>query len=242
VKFHPVRQILFVVILACSSLIQASGQEQNSPQQSGAATKSEPALKLLKAPPASFPKEALKEDVVGKVELSLVVDAEGHVSNATIVSGPPEFYQAALDSVKQWQFEPPAHAPAETKAYVTYGHPKPCPGPVADIGVVMLRNRLTNDKGTIVGVVDEINSRPPHYYREDMRAGVAGDMLLSVTINANGKPTKIRVVHSLSSHLDKATIKTVRAWRFKLLEGSPGSLADTFRLLIKFDPECNMGR
>jgi TonB family protein len=73
-----------------------------------------------------------------------------------------------------------------------------------------------------------------------MKSGASGDMLLLVTINANGKPTKIRVVNSLSPHLDKATIKTVRAWRFKLQDGSPGSLPDTFPLVIKFDPECNM--
>jgi TonB family protein len=239
-KFRSVRQFPFVLILACGYLIQASGQAKNSTQQSDAATKSEPPLKLLKGPTVPFPEEALKENVEGKVELSLTVDAEGRVSDAKIITGPEELCQAALESVKQWQFEPPAHAPAETKAYVTYGHPKPCPGPVADIGVVFLSNRLTNDKGTIVEVVDEINLPAPHYYREDMRAGVAGDMLLSVSINANGKPTKIRVVHSLSPHLDKATIKTVRTWRFKLRPGSPGSLPDTFPLPIKFDPECHM--
>jgi protein TonB len=108
------------------------------------------------------------------------------------------------------------------------------------MGVVLLPSTLTSDKGTIVGVVDEINSPSPRYLPEDMRSGASGDMVLFVTINANGKPTKIRVGHSLSPHLDKATIKTLRAWRFKLQDGSPGSLPDTFPLVIKFDPECNM--
>ena len=111
---------------------------------------------------------------------------------------------------------------------------------MADLGVVLVSNRLTNEKGTMVEVVDEINSPMPRYYREDMKAGAAGDMVLSLTIDANGKPTKIRVVHSLSPHLDKATIKTVRTCRFKLRDGSPGSLPGTFPLPIKFDPECDM--
>jgi TonB family protein len=92
----------------------------------------------------------------------------------------------------------------------------------------------------MVDVVDETNSPMPQYYFEDMKAGAAGVMLLSVTIDANGKPTKIRVVNSLSPHLDKATIKTMRAWRFKLANSSPGSLPDIFPLVIKFDPECDM--
>jgi len=234
------RPVFLIVFLVFCFSPAAQAQVKNSPQQPDTATKSEPPVKLLKAPIAPFPEEALRKNVEGKVELSLTVDAEGHVSDAKIVSGPPELYQAALDSVKQWQFESPAHAPAETIASVTYGHPKPCPASTADLGVVLVSNRLTNEKGTMVEVVDEINSPMPRYYREDMKAGAAGDMVLSLAIGANGKPTKIRVVHSLSPHLDKATIKTVRTWRFKLRDGSPGSLPDTFPLPIKFDPECNM--
>lgn len=234
------RPALMVVVLAFSFSPAARAQAKDSSQQTDTATKPEAPLKLLKGPTVPFPEEALRKNVEGKVQLSLTVDAEGHVSDAKIVGGPPELYQAALDSVKQWQFEPPTHSPAETKAFVAYGHPKPCPASLPTMGVVFLSGALTNDKGTMVDVIDEIDSARPYYYPEDMRAGVAGDMLLSVTINANGKPTKVRVLHSLSPHLDKATIKTIRTWRFKLRDGSHGGLPDTFPLVIKFDPECNM--
>ena len=229
-----------LVFLAFCLSPAAQAQAKDPPQPPDATTKSESPLKLLKAPVALFPEEALKKNIVGKVELSLVVDAEGHVSDAKIVSGPPEFYQAALDSVKQWQFEPPAHAPAETKAFVAYGHPKPCPAQVATGGTVIPDSWLTNDKGTGVEVLDDPNWKSPHYYFEDMRAGAAGVMVLSVTVNAKGKITKVEVVHSLSPHFDKATIKTVRTWRFKLRDGSPGSLPDTFPLHIQFEPDCDM--
>ena len=229
--------IVLILLLAFCFSSAAPAQVKDSPQQT--ATKSEAPLKLLKGPAVPFPEEALRKNVEGKVQLSLVVDAEGHVSDAKILSGPPELYQAALDSVKQWQFEPPAHAPAETKASVIYSHPKPCPASVATMGVVFVPSKLTSDKGTTVGVVDEINSPRPSYSPEDMKSGASGDMLLFVTINANGKSTKIRILHSLSPHLDKAAIKAVREWRFKLQDGSPGRLPDTFPLVIKFDPECN---
>jgi TonB family protein len=234
------RPASLVVALAFCFLPAAPAQVKDSPEQPDTAPKSAPALKLLKAPMAPFPEEALRKNIVGKVDLSLVVDAQGHVSDAKIVSGPPELYQAALDSVKQWQFEPPAHVPAETKASVAFGHPNPCPAQVATIGTIIPDSWLTNDKGTGVEVLDDPNWKSPHYYFEDMRAGAAGIMVLSVTVNAKGKITRVEVVHSLSPHLDKATINTVRTWRFKLRDGSPGSLPDTFPLHIKFEPDCDM--
>jgi TonB family protein len=134
------RPVSLIAFLAFCFLPVAYAQGNNPSQQSSPAKNTSP-LKLLKGPTVPFPEEALRKNVEGKVELSLTVDAEGHVSDAKIVSGPPELYQAALDSVKQWQFESPAHAPAETIASVTYGHPKPCPGPVADMGVVLVSHR-----------------------------------------------------------------------------------------------------
>ena len=232
------RPVSLIAFLAFCFVPVAHAQANNPTQQSGSPAENTSPLKLLKAPTVPFPEEALRKNVEGKIELILTVDAEGHVSNAKVVSGPPVLHQAALDSVKHWQFEPPAHAPAETKASVIYGHPKPCPASVATMGVVFTPSKLTSGKGTIVDVVDEINSPRPSYFPEDMRPGASGDMVLFVTINADGKPTKIRVVRSISPHLDKETIKTLRAWRFKLQDGSPGSLPDTFPLVIKFDPEC----
>jgi len=42
--------------------------------------------------------------------MEIVVDSSGKVSNAKALSGTPELFKAALDNIKQWQFEPPAHA------------------------------------------------------------------------------------------------------------------------------------
>ena len=132
------RPIFRIVLLAFCFSPAARAQVKDSPQ-STTLTKSEASLKLLKSPVAPFPEEALRKNIEGKVELTLTVNAQGRVSDAKIVSGPPELYQAALDSVKQWQFEPPAHAPAETKAFVAYGHPKPCPAQVATRDTVIPR-------------------------------------------------------------------------------------------------------
>jgi TonB family protein len=237
-SFRPVPLLLFAWLgFFCSPQVLA----QNEPQTNERETNPDQhPLKLLKSPPPVFPAEALKKNVEGKVELSLIVDADGHVTDAKVLSGPPELYESALDNVKQWQFAPPAHAPAETRASIAYGHPRPCPATEATIGGVIAVSTLTNDKGKTVEAVEDTAWQSPRYYFEDMKAGAAGDMVLSVTINANGKPTKVRVVHSLSPHLDKAAIKAIRTWRFKLSTNSPGSLPDAFPMHIKFEPECPM--
>jgi TonB family protein len=164
-------QSLGLAFFVFGSTSAAYAQREPSPQNLDSFSKPAAQLKLLKSPTAPFPEEALKKNIEGKVELSLVVDAEGHVSDAKALTGPPELYQAALDSVKQWQFERPSHAPIETKVYVSYGHPKPCPGPVSTMGSVLMSNRLTNEKGTIVEIADKPDwSTPPYSRKTERRA------------------------------------------------------------------------
>jgi TonB family protein len=235
-SFRPVTLLLLVGLgFFCPRQVLAQNEPQTN--EKGASLDRQP-LKLLNSPIAPYPAEALKKQVEGKVELNLIVDAEGHVTDAEVRGGPPELYQAAIASVKQWQFTPPDHAPATTKAEVKYFYDHPCPGPISTVGTVSAVTRLTNSKGTSVDVIDDSDWSLPPYFPKERKAGVTGDLVLSVTIDAKGKPKEIKVVKSLSPHLDKAAIKTVRAWRFKLKDGSPGLLPDTFPLHINFEPEC----
>jgi len=230
------RPILLFILLSLTGFCPRWTRAQT--QSNGKPSHVEESLKLLKSPIAEFPAEALRKNIEGKVQLILTVDAQGRVSDATILSGPPELYQSALDNVKQWQFAPPTLAPAKTKAEIVYFHLHPCPGPISTMGSVFASGRLTNAKGTIVDVLNDPDWPLPPYFAEDRENGVAGDMVLSVTIDARGKAKKVEVVNSLSPHLDKAAVKTIRAWRFKLRDGSSGSLPDTFPLHITFQPEC----
>ena len=229
---------LFVVMLLnCGSSAAQSPNEVQS-QKPANIEKQAAQLKLVKAPTAPYPEEALKKNIEGKVVLSIVVDAKGKVSDAKVLSGAPELIQAAIDSVKQWEFEPPALAPVVTNAEVAYGHPKECPGSISDSGEVIARGWSKNEKGTVVGTDDTISQSLPPYFTEDRKAGVGGEMILLITVSAKGKVAKTRVVKSLSPHLDKAAIKTVRAWKFKLLSGNPDSLPDDFQLHITYMPIC----
>jgi len=40
------------------------------------------------------------------VQIDAVLDEQGNVVEMKIVSGPPLLYQAALDALKKWKYEP----------------------------------------------------------------------------------------------------------------------------------------
>ena len=54
----------------------------------------------------TYPPIARAAHVSGDVILRLSIDVNGHVSQATFVSGPPMLQGAALEAVKQWVYQP----------------------------------------------------------------------------------------------------------------------------------------
>ena len=232
--------VVVAALLVATGLSAGQAREGNQSQKQGGTSKQATELKLIKSTVAAYPEEALKKNIEGKVTLRITVNANGRVSDAKALSGPPELFQAALDCVKQWEFEPPAHAPMVTIAEISFGHPKECPGPVSEFGEVSSSETLRSVKGTIVQVSDDVDWVLPVYFAEERKAGVAGEMILSLTVNAEGKVASVRVVKSLSPHLDNAAIDSVRTLKFKLQSGNPDSLPDDFPLRILYQPTCSM--
>jgi len=119
---------------------------------------------------------------------------------------------------------------------MSWGFPKECPGPVSDFGDVGYFN-LRNEKGLVL--IGDDNNMPPNYFVEDRKAGATGEMILSLTVNAKGDVTNVRVVKSVSPHLDKDAVDTVRTWKYKVIAGNPEALPDDFQLKISYLPFCN---
>jgi len=241
-SYHLFPPVVVDALLVATGLSSGQAQEGNQSQKQDGTSKQATELKLTKSTVAAYPEEALKKNIEGKVTLRITVDANGRVSDAKALSGPPALLQAALDCVKQWEFEPPAHAPLVTIAEISFGHPKEweCPGPVSEFGEVTSSGTLRSAKGTIVQVSDDVDWVLPVYFAEDRKAGVAGEMILSLTVNAEGKVASVLVVKSLSPHLDNAAVDSVRTLKFKLQSGNPDRLPDDFPLHILFQPTCSM--
>lgn len=49
---------------------------------------------------------ALQARIQGQVEVEAVLDEQGNVIEMKVVSGPPLLYQAALDALKKWKYQP----------------------------------------------------------------------------------------------------------------------------------------
>jgi protein TonB len=53
-----------------------------------------------------YPTLAKQAHIQGQVQIDAVLDEQGNVIEMKIVSGPPLLYQAALDALKKWKYEP----------------------------------------------------------------------------------------------------------------------------------------
>lgn len=53
-----------------------------------------------------YPALAREAHIQGQVRIDAVLDEQGNVVEMKVVSGPPLLYQAALDALKKWKYEP----------------------------------------------------------------------------------------------------------------------------------------
>jgi len=218
--------------------LPAQTQNKGTPTQENTAARDAPP-KAISTPDPPYPEEARKKGIEGKVPLRIVIDAKGKVSEVKALSGPEELVPAAVATVKMWQFEPPASGPVTWNVEIEFSFPKECPGPVSENGEVSGNGRLTDAKGNLIAVVDDDAPRLPPYPDAERKAGVAGNMVLAVTLGQDGRVKEIHATKSLSAGLDRAGIETVRLWRFKKIETNSDVSLENLRLSFIFRATCN---
>lgn len=74
--------------------------------------------KLVKAIKSLSPPEALRGYVSGKVTLDAVVDETGHVKSAIPLSGPKALHERAIETVKQYEYQPATRGGKPVQAHV----------------------------------------------------------------------------------------------------------------------------
>jgi Gram-negative bacterial TonB protein C-terminal len=102
------------------------------------------------APVARFPAD-------GTVLLKLNVEADGKVSDAQAWSGPPAPYQTAIESAKQWKFDPQPHA-VDVRCEITYDNPKECPGQISRRGQFVLDGRIQSKNGLVANLDNDYDA------------------------------------------------------------------------------------
>ena len=75
--------------------------------------------KLLKSVPPVYPPDAIRNFITGDVRLDALVDANGHVKSVTVIAGPSQLRQAAIDAFKQYQYSPATKGPRPVDSHVT---------------------------------------------------------------------------------------------------------------------------
>ena len=193
------------------------------------------------SPMVPYPEEAFKKGIKGTVLVTIDVDSKGLVTSVVPVSGPPELFQAAIDSAKQWKFNPPENPPIQVRYEISYGYEEhECPGPISTRGEIMGGGRLETANGLGFTLEDQDVDYLLWYFNTKVRkTGVAGEMILSITADADGRVKKVRVVKSLSPKLDKVTVKSARKWKFKLIKGNANSGPGEFEFPVTFRAVCD---
>jgi TonB family protein len=62
--------------------------------------------KLIKSVPPVYPQMAKSQHVSGNVQIDALIDADGNVGAVKVLSGPALLREAALQSLKQWKYQP----------------------------------------------------------------------------------------------------------------------------------------
>jgi protein TonB len=62
--------------------------------------------RLLSSVPPSYPALAKSQHIAGDVRVDALIDANGRVTTMKVVSGPTLLHQAAMDSLRQWKYQP----------------------------------------------------------------------------------------------------------------------------------------
>jgi TonB family protein len=64
------------------------------------------AVRLLSSTPPVYPQLAKNQRVEGSVRIDALIDKTGRVSSMKVVSGPVLLHQAAMESLRQWRYQP----------------------------------------------------------------------------------------------------------------------------------------
>ena len=79
---------------------------QAQPPQSVRVGSNTPTLRKIRDVPPVYPSAAIAANLEGVVVVEAKIDVTGRVTEAKIVRSIPLLDQAALDAVRQWEFEP----------------------------------------------------------------------------------------------------------------------------------------
>lgn len=197
-------------------------------------------LTLLKSVPVTYPASAQAAGIQGYVVIQIATNENGDVEKTDIVRGNPALADAAVDSLKQWKFQPFIKDRNPVNASIVLGFQFE----IAD-------GQCTN--GVKQATVTTPAERPVQVAGKDMKpfickkveavypkmaelAKVQGDVVMGATITKGGLVENLHVIATASPLLNQSAIDAVRQWRFHpyLVSGEPVEVQTTISVTYSF--------
>jgi TonB family protein len=121
------RNLISFCATTCGILLAAGWLALHTFPLQAAPAPQEPAQSnLLHSVPPKYPPGAREKHIEGAVVLEVHIDAQGHVSDAKVLSGPEELRSAALEAILQWHYSPQAITlPTTTQVTMNFKLPTP---------------------------------------------------------------------------------------------------------------------
>lgn len=223
-RIPPIGAVLTLIVISMlGSLVTA--REGDSP----------PAPLVLDGPallhewkPPAYPEEARKAKKEGSVEVNLIVDENGAVTDAQVVeSTDPIFEAAAIEAVRRWKFEPALDA----------GKPVAC-GMLAPVvfSLVQLKNKKPDalppqEQWPVPAkrVSPRVVSAPDPDYPEELDARkLPGQVDLELDIDASGRVASRRVLWASHGAFVAEALRAAEHWTFE--PARQGLLATTAKM------------
>lgn len=179
--------------------------------------------KLIKTVPIQYPPEALKLHIEGKVTIDATTDTNGHVIEAVATAGPKELIPVALESIKQWQYEP----------YIIEGKAKK-----VKFTVVIKFNLGDCKKADPVNLSSAqkpklIKSVPPKYPEEALKNHIEGIVVVEVVTDTKGFVEETNVIEG-PELLKSTAIESLKQWQYEPYYVEGIAKPARFTVVIKF--------
>jgi TonB family protein len=183
------------------------------------------AANLIRKVPPVYPEEAKAAGIEGDVVLKILIAADGHVESAEPTDGNPVLAAAAVEAVLQWLYKPTLlnNQPVQVATTVTLSFRSAMPADLPAFHASSTPDQVNRTQaGGFLQPAMLVRKAGAVYPEEARAAGIVGDVVLKVVIDANGRVIRAEPMDG-NPILAAAAVDAVLKWFYRpaLLNGTP---------------------
>lgn len=192
--------------------------------------------KLVKKVDPVYPEGALRDKIQGAVVLEAIMDESGRVTDVRVAtSATPLLDKAAIDAVKQWQYQPfLVNGKAQKVLFtVTITFALKAEAKAESSGSDALTRLHGSDRPR------KIKDVRPVYPEEAVQKRIEGVVVLEATLDERGNVSNIRLVSPASPLLDQAAMTALAQWQYEpyRIKGKPVKVVFTVTMNFALNKE-----